>query len=177
MRARRWFTGEFLLRAAVTEQDVAEDLRDANARAARVVGRVSLYVENLHLLREDESLSNALKLAQREVDRLESVLLEAEEFFASINSQPNRRSHDRMVRSTGTRTSGRRVQPRTSSRLPSRRRRDPRRLHRCPGRRARFMPAQWPPEPHHTSASEHALRQPRVCRERPRRPLLERRHL
>ena len=65
---------EFSLRAAVSEQDTADELRDANARAARVVGRVSLYLETLQLVKEDERLSTAVEAARSEIQRLEQLL-------------------------------------------------------------------------------------------------------
>lgn len=76
---------EFSLQAAVAEQDAAGELRDANARAARVVGRVSLYLETLQLVKEDAPLSLAVSNTQKEVDRLEALLSSGEDdLLASI---------------------------------------------------------------------------------------------
>ncbi len=65
---------EFALDAALSEQEAAEALRNANARAARVVGRVSLYVETVRLVNEQQELRNAVQQAEAEVARLELLL-------------------------------------------------------------------------------------------------------
>lgn len=65
---------EFALEAAQAEQEAAEEFRNANARAARVVGRVSLYVETVHLVDERETLQNSVKRAQAEVDRIQALV-------------------------------------------------------------------------------------------------------
>jgi hypothetical protein len=70
---------EFRLEAAVSEQEAGEELRDANARAARVVGRVSLYLETMEAVSEPESLQRAVRDAAGEVRRLESSLSEEDE--------------------------------------------------------------------------------------------------
>jgi hypothetical protein len=71
---------EFVLEAALSEQEAAEAFRSANARAARVVGRVSLYVETVQLINEEQTLQKAVTQARVEVSRLESLLAdEAEE--------------------------------------------------------------------------------------------------
>lgn len=73
---QRLTEAEFTLEAALSEQEAAEEFRNANARAARVVGRVSLYVETVQLVKEEETLENAVKQAGIEVERLESLLAE-----------------------------------------------------------------------------------------------------
>jgi hypothetical protein len=76
---------EFSLQAAVAEQDAADELKDANARAARAVGRVSLYLETLQLVKEDAQLSLAVSNARKEVERLEALLSGGEDdLLASI---------------------------------------------------------------------------------------------
>lgn len=67
---------EFALQAAVSEQEAADELRDANARAARVVGRVSLYMETVQSFDENWNLRAALEKAESEVRRLELLLSE-----------------------------------------------------------------------------------------------------
>jgi hypothetical protein len=71
---RRISEAEFALQAVLSEQDAAEDLRNANARAARVIGRVSLYLETLKLTDENATLRLAVDRANGEVVRLESLL-------------------------------------------------------------------------------------------------------
>lgn len=77
---------EFGLEAALAEQEAAEEFRNANARAARVVGRVSLYIETIHLVDERETLQKAVKQAQAEVDRVQALLGadEEQDFVLSI---------------------------------------------------------------------------------------------
>ena len=73
--ARRYVAeAEFALEAASSEQEAAEAYRNLNARAARVVGRVSLYVETVRLVNEEETLQSAVARAQAEITRLESLL-------------------------------------------------------------------------------------------------------
>jgi hypothetical protein len=79
---------EFALQAAVAEDDAANSLRDANARAARVVGRVSLYLETLRLSDRNEPLSKAVEEASADIARLTALLDgDADELLASaLNS-------------------------------------------------------------------------------------------
>jgi hypothetical protein len=67
---------EFALEAAVSEQEAASQLRDANARAARVVGRISLYLETVEATDEHSDLRIALSNAEAEVGRIELLLSE-----------------------------------------------------------------------------------------------------
>ena len=53
------------LNAAFAERDQAQALRDTNTRAARVAGRISMYVENVEAIDE----SAPLRLAEREAER------------------------------------------------------------------------------------------------------------
>jgi hypothetical protein len=85
--ARQQLTeAEFGLEAVLAEQEVAEEFRNANARAARVVGRVSLYVETVQLVDEGETLQGAVRHAQAEVDRVQALLGadEEQDFVLSI---------------------------------------------------------------------------------------------
>jgi hypothetical protein len=67
---------EFAFQAAVSEQEAADELRDANARAARVVGRISLYLETVQSFDENSDLRAALEKAESEVRRIELLLSE-----------------------------------------------------------------------------------------------------
>lgn len=77
---------EFGLEAALSEREAAEEFRNANARAARVIGRISLYIETVQLVNEQEALQNTVRKAEFEVRRLESLFAEEEEqdLLASI---------------------------------------------------------------------------------------------
>jgi Protein of unknown function (DUF3732) len=90
---QRLAEAEFALEAAQSEQEAAEEFRNANARAARVVGRVSLYVETVKLVNEQETLQAAVRKAETEVDRLESLLAEdgEQDLLASILNRMGQR--------------------------------------------------------------------------------------
>jgi len=87
--ARQTITeAEFALQAAVAEDEAGEALRDANSRAARVVGRISLYLETFRLSHPDERLQRAVKEASAEVARLTALLdVDSDELLSSaLNS-------------------------------------------------------------------------------------------
>jgi hypothetical protein len=69
---------ELELEALFAEQDAAEEVRDRNTRAARVVGRISLYLETLRLSDEPDRLKDLLVDARNKVKRLETQLDEDE---------------------------------------------------------------------------------------------------
>lgn len=71
---RRIDEAEFALQASLSEQEAAEELRNQNARVARVIGRISLYLETLNLMDENEGLKLRMTRAATEVRRLESLL-------------------------------------------------------------------------------------------------------
>ena len=83
---QRLAEAEFALEAALSEHEAAEEFRNANARAARVVGRVSLYVETVQLVNQQEALQDAVRKAEAQVRHLESLLAEddEEDLLASI---------------------------------------------------------------------------------------------
>jgi hypothetical protein len=83
---QRLTEAEFSLEATLSEQEASEEFRNANARAARVVGRVSLYVETVQLLNEQGTLQSAVRQAEIEVGRLEVLLAEdgEQDLLASI---------------------------------------------------------------------------------------------
>jgi len=65
---------EFALQAVVSEQSAAEELRDDNARIARVVGRVSLYLDTVEFVDYSAKIRNAVEEAQANYNRLQSLL-------------------------------------------------------------------------------------------------------
>ena len=67
---------EFAFQSAVSEQEAANELRDANSRAARVVGRISLFLETIESVDENADLRTALEKADSEVRRIELLLSE-----------------------------------------------------------------------------------------------------
>lgn len=67
---------EYALQAAISEEEAADELRDANARAARVAGRVSLYLETVQTFDENSELRAAVERAESEVRRIELLLSE-----------------------------------------------------------------------------------------------------
>jgi len=83
---RRIGDAEAALAAVLEEQRAADELRDANARVARVVGRISLYLETVTMTDERSSLQEAVHRARQRVDYYEQQLdpTELEERKASI---------------------------------------------------------------------------------------------
>ena len=69
---------EFALQALLAEQEAAAELRDNSARIARVVGRVSLYLDTVKLVDETSGLEKAVRNAKNEVQRIERLLGEDE---------------------------------------------------------------------------------------------------
>lgn len=62
------------LEALMAEQAAWEELKDANARAARVVGRISLYLETLKVTDSNLRLKNEIQRTDQEVKRLQREL-------------------------------------------------------------------------------------------------------
>ncbi|HEX4084852.1 MAG TPA: DUF3732 domain-containing protein [Chthoniobacteraceae bacterium] len=60
--------------ALQNEQAAAQQIRDLNSRRAKVIGRLSLYVESVQPVATDDRLSRDLAAAKREVERLGSML-------------------------------------------------------------------------------------------------------
>jgi hypothetical protein len=83
---RRIEEAEFALQAALSEQEAAEELRNANARVARVIGRISLYVETLKLTDENADPRFAQERAAAEVRRLERLLADDAEEEALVSA-------------------------------------------------------------------------------------------
>lgn len=67
-----------VLHALSREQESSAKLQDDSARAARVSGRISLYLENIELTDPNSSLHNAVEVAQSEVQALEDELNDTE---------------------------------------------------------------------------------------------------
>ncbi|MDP8983018.1 MAG: DUF3732 domain-containing protein [Acidobacteriota bacterium] len=65
---------EFALQAAVAEEEAAQEMRDTHARAARVVGRISLYIETVEAVDENSALRVAVVRTGDEASRLEQLL-------------------------------------------------------------------------------------------------------
>jgi hypothetical protein len=83
---RRIGDAQAALAAVLDEQRAADEIRDANARIARVVGRISLYLETVTMTDERVSLQEAVRKARQQVDYYERRLdpTELEERKASI---------------------------------------------------------------------------------------------
>jgi hypothetical protein len=69
---------EFRILALVEEIDAARQLRSQTARAARVVGRISLYLDTVHPAGKGSNRQAALGQAQRRVDQLTAALAETD---------------------------------------------------------------------------------------------------
>lgn len=69
---------ELELESLLAEQEAAAEVMDRNTRAARVVGRTSLYLETLQVAEEPGHLKELLDKAKQKVDRLEEKLDEDE---------------------------------------------------------------------------------------------------
>lgn len=66
---------EFDLQAAISEQQVAAELRDTNARIARIIGRISYYLDITPTLHDESAdLKRTVERLQREADALEKQL-------------------------------------------------------------------------------------------------------
>lgn len=60
--------------AIQSENEVAIQIRESNARVARVVGRISLYLENVNITEEDSQLRRNVEKCDQIVTRLENQL-------------------------------------------------------------------------------------------------------
>jgi predicted nucleic acid-binding Zn-ribbon protein len=75
-----------IINAILEEQEVAQRLKDINARIYRVLGRISLFLETIEFTDETSTLRQQVEQYQNEVNRLESQLdpIDAEEILQSI---------------------------------------------------------------------------------------------
>lgn len=76
----------FAIDSIVAEQDAGEELRDMNARAARVIGRISLYLDTVSMIYEDSALRKALEEAKNRAQHIEEQMSadEEEELLSSF---------------------------------------------------------------------------------------------
>lgn len=56
------------------EYEVAEQIRDENSRIARIIGRISLYLENVNITNEDSPLIEEIKKLEERLNFLETEL-------------------------------------------------------------------------------------------------------
>lgn len=77
---------EIAIEAILEEEEAARGLRDSNARVARVVGRVSLYLESVRFLEETSGLKAQIAKLKSRVSYYEHLLdtTEEEDMRASI---------------------------------------------------------------------------------------------
>lgn len=67
--------GQLDIQALISEQQAAAELRDTNARTARIIGRVSLFLDITPPLTDESlDLKRQVERLQREVDKLEEQL-------------------------------------------------------------------------------------------------------
>ena len=67
-------TKELAIQTIVGEQEATQEVWDTNARVARVVGRISLYLETVELVDDDSELRRKVKEAQNIVAEYERIL-------------------------------------------------------------------------------------------------------
>ena len=65
---------EAALQAILEEQEAAQQLRDINTRIARIVGRISLYLETVDFVDENSQLRSEIEKVQRQVEAYEKQL-------------------------------------------------------------------------------------------------------
>jgi len=77
------------INALLGEQEAAEEIQDQNTRAARVIGRISLFVDNYEQTKDDSSLEDEIKALERRIESLEEALgtERKEELLSSILSR------------------------------------------------------------------------------------------
>lgn len=77
---------DLTIEAVLEEQNVAQQMRDMNARIARVVGRISLYLETVELVDENSTMRKEVEIAEKQVEEYEKLLGkdEIEDVEASI---------------------------------------------------------------------------------------------
>ncbi|MCA9964111.1 MAG: DUF3732 domain-containing protein [Anaerolineales bacterium] len=77
---------ELALEALYAEQEATQQLREQNVRIARVVGRISLYMESISWLDEDNDLHKSVIDAENDVQHYEGLLapMNVEEILTSI---------------------------------------------------------------------------------------------
>jgi hypothetical protein len=77
---------ELAAEAVLKEQNIAEQIRDTNSRIARVVGRISLYLETVEFVDESSQLRRDVDEARDQVSNLQKQVqpIEIEDMMVSI---------------------------------------------------------------------------------------------
>jgi len=77
---------ELAIQGILEEEEAARRMRDFNSRVARVIGRISLYLENVDFTDESSELRISVNSAQRRVEDLESQHdpIEIDEIITSV---------------------------------------------------------------------------------------------
>ncbi|KOP70271.1 hypothetical protein AMS59_20840 [Lysinibacillus sp. FJAT-14745] len=77
------------IEALIHEQEVAREIEDLNRRVSRVVGRISLYLENYQEVQEDDELQGKVRATESHIEYLEGLLDQEkkEEILSSILSR------------------------------------------------------------------------------------------
>ncbi len=77
--------------ALQNQEETAQQIRDQNSRRAKVVGRISLYLESVPLVPGDDRLDRAIVAAQAEVDQLAARLdpVQKDQLLKSILNRIN----------------------------------------------------------------------------------------
>lgn len=80
---------ELGIEALLEEQNVAIKMKESNARIARIIGRISLYIETIELVDETTQMKNEVEKAEQLVEYYERQLdvAEIEDMKASILSR------------------------------------------------------------------------------------------
>jgi hypothetical protein len=76
------------INAILEEQNVAEQLRDTNTRIARIVGRISLYLDTIKYVDENSTLREKVDMEMKKVQDLEK-LVDPEEVDELLTSKLN----------------------------------------------------------------------------------------
>jgi hypothetical protein len=80
---------EMAIKAAIDEQEAAQQIRDTNAHIARIVGRISLYLETLELADEKSQIRSDIEQLQKLITSYEDQL-DIDEIKAILASILNR---------------------------------------------------------------------------------------
>lgn len=87
---------EAAISAIISEQEASQNIRDTSARIARVVGRISLFLENVRIIDDNAEIREQLEHQRRIVSSLEEALdsEELEERLTSILALINQQMGD-----------------------------------------------------------------------------------
>jgi hypothetical protein len=67
-------SGQKAIQSIMTEQNLGDEIRDANTRIAHVAGRISLYLETVHQIDENQDLREIVKQKRFDVEQLERLI-------------------------------------------------------------------------------------------------------